>query len=224
MKNLLNFLVVYLLIATCPDLYSQTFGVKAGLNLSKVFAKDNFGNYNDDAMWKTGFHAGATAEFKLNKLWSLETGLLLSTKGFKTMLEDTAFGDFVKSENTTSLYYIDIPFNFKAGLTVKNSKFYASLGPYIGFGIYGKDKGEFTLQGQTESFDEPVEWGSDEENDKVRRLDFGFAMGIGLEFKSIQIGFSYHQGLANISAYRQDGATIRNCVLGLSIAYRFIKN
>jgi len=223
MKILLNFLVVLLLIATFPDLYSQTYGVKDGLNLSKVFAKDNLGNYNEDAMWKTGFHAGATVEFKLNKLWSLETGLLLSTKGYKSMFEDTAFGDFVKSESTTSLYYIDIPFNFKAGFTVKNSKFYASLGPYIGFGIYGKEKGEFTFQGQTESFDEPIEWGSDEENDKVRRLDFGFAMGIGLEFKSIQIGFSYHQGLANISAYRQDGATVRNSVLGLSIAYRFIK-
>ncbi|MBK6861305.1 MAG: PorT family protein [Saprospiraceae bacterium] len=223
MKNLLNFLVVYLLITTCTDLYSQTFGIKAGLNHSKVFAKDKLGNYSEDAMWKTGFHVGAIAECKLHRLWSLETGLLLSTKGYKYMLEDTIFGDFVKSKNTTNLYYIDIPFIFKVGYTVKNTKFYTGLGPYFGFGIYGNVKGELTYLGQTETFDEPITWGSDEEDDYVRRFDFGLAMGIGLELKSIQIGLSYHQGLANISSYRKDGATIRNSVLGLSLAYRFIK-
>jgi hypothetical protein len=31
---------------------------------------------------KTGFHIGATAEFPLTEIFSLETGLLLSTKGF----------------------------------------------------------------------------------------------------------------------------------------------
>jgi len=57
--------------------------VKGGFNLSNVFVKDNDGTYTDDLKSKPGFNIGITAELPISEKVLFETGLLLSTKGFK---------------------------------------------------------------------------------------------------------------------------------------------
>ena len=217
----LQILAIFILSSTSS--FTQTLGVRAGLNLSNFFVKDDHETYSEDYKWKTGFHVGAIAEFPLSNLVSFETGLLLATKGHREMADASFLSEIIKLKVSTMLYYLEIPIKAKLSIPVGKIKFYGSLGPYIGFGINGKTKSELTLNGQTEKEEEDISWGSNEEDDHLRRLDLGLTMAAGIELKSIQLGLNYNLGLANISAYRDEGATIKNKVIGISLAYRFVK-
>ncbi len=199
----------------------SNFGLKGGLNLSNMLIKDDDETYSDDFKMKPGFHVGAMAEFPLSEIFSFETGLFLSTKGYKISEEETLMGETLKMETKANLLYLDIPLTAKATFDLGGAKIYGVFGPYVGMGLSGKGKEEVTYDGETETEEEDVEWGSDKEKDDLKRLDFGLTMGGGVEINSIQIGLTYALGLANISSYTDYGTKINNRVLGLSVGYKF---
>lgn len=219
MKNLLKLLIVVIGFTMTTESYAQTFGVKAGLNLSNMLVEDDDDTYSDDFKVNPGFHVGATAEFPITELFSFETGLLLSTKGFKVSEEETFMGETVKYESKLNLIYLDIPLTAKASFDLGGARIYGVFGPYIGMGLSGKSKFEITAMGETETDEEDIKWGSDE--DDFKRLDLGLTMGAGVEISSIQIGLSYGLGLANISTNADGGSKISNRVLGISVGYKF---
>lgn len=219
MKNLLKLLIVVIGFTMTTESYAQTFGVKAGLNLSNMLVEDDDDTYSDDFKVNPGFHVGATAEFPITELFSFETGLLLSTKGFKVSEEETFMGETVKYESKLNLIYLDIPLTAKASFDLGGARIYGVFGPYIGMGLSGKSKFEITAMGETETDEEDIKWGSDE--DDFKRLDLGLTMGAGVEISSIQIGLSYGLGLANISTSTDGGSKISNRVLGISVGYKF---
>lgn len=221
MKNLLKLLIVVIGFTMTTESYAQTFGVKAGLNLSNMLVEDDDDTYSDDFKVNPGFHVGATAEFPITELFSFETGLLLSTKGFKVSEEETFMGETVKYESKLNLIYLDIPLTAKASFDLGGARIYGVFGPYIGMGLSGKSKFEITAMGETETDEEDIKWGSDEDEDEFKRLDLGLTMGAGVEISSIQIGLSYGLGLANISTYTDGGSKISNRVLGISVGYKF---
>lgn len=213
MKNLFSLLVLALVLTMTAESFAQRFGVKGGLNLSNMLIKDDDKTYSDDFKMKPGIHIGVTAEFPMTEMLSFETGLLLSTKGFKLSREGY--------EGKMSLNYLDIPLTGKASFDIESVKVYGVFGPYVGIGISGKSKFENTYEGETEIDDDIVVWGSDKEESDFKRLDFGLTVGAGVELNAIQIGTSYNMGLANISPDTEDGRTNKNRVLQLSIAYKF---
>ncbi len=200
--------------------FAQTFGVKAGLNLADMLMKDDDETYSEDFKMNPGFHLGLTAEFPLTDMVSFEPGLLLSTKGFKMSGEETFMGETFKYEGKMNLFYLDIPLTAKAYFDIEGTRIYGVFGPYLGMGLSGKSKSEVTYNGEKETEEEDIKWGSDEDDD-LKRLDFGLSVGAGFEIKSIQIGLSYNLGLANISTYTDEGFKINNRVLGISIGYKF---
>ena len=212
----MKLLVLVIVFSMAKETFAQSFWIKGGLNLSNILEKDNDDTYSEDYKMKPGFHFGATAEFPLNEMFSFETGLLLSTKGTK-MSEDE---DDYSMESKVNLYYLDIPLNAKASYDIGGAKLFGTFGPYIGMGLSGKSKYEVTYDGETETEEETLEWGSDEDNDDVKRFDFGLAVGAGVEIKSFQIGLNYSFGLANISPDSNDGYKINNRVLGISVGYK----
>ena len=130
-------------------------------------------------------------------------------------------GETVKFEAKLNLIYLDIPLTAKASFDLGGARIYGVFGPYIGMGLSGKNKFEITAMGETETEEEDIKLGSDEDEDDVKRLDFGLTMGAGVEISSIQIGLSYGLGLANISPYTDGGSKISNRVLGISVGYKF---
>ena len=134
MKDLVKlFLMVIAIMMATDKLFSQEFGIKAGLNLSNMHMVYDRMLSNDSNM-KTGFHIGATAEFPLTEIFSLETGLLLSTKGF---IEE------VKDFNYKVIFnplYLDIPLTVKASSYIGGTKVYGMFGSYVGIGLSGKIK------------------------------------------------------------------------------------
>ena len=222
MKNLVKlFLVVIAITTATGELFAQKFGIKAGLNLSNMLIKDDIETLSDDFKMNPGFHIGATAEFPLTEMFSFETGLLLSTKGFKTSEGETFEGVTYMYKSKANLLYIDIPLTAKASFDLGGAKIYGVFGPYLGIGLSGKTKYEGNFNGETISVEEYIDWGSDEEYSDLKRMDFGLTVGAGVELNSIQIGLIYSLGLANISAYTYGGSEVKNRVLGISVGYRF---
>ena len=220
MKNLVKlFLIVIAIMMATDKLFSQEFGIKAGLNLSNMHMVYDRMLSNDSNM-KTGFHIVATAEFPLTEIFSLETGLLLSTKGFisKQLFTEEALGFNYESKVNLNPLYLDIPITAKASSYIGSTKIYFVFGPYVGIGLSGKIKGEEIIDGVTTSQEIDIEWGSDIDSD-FKRMDFGLIVGTGVELNSIQIGLNYSLGLANISP--QTNVKVNNRVLGISVGYKF---
>ncbi len=223
MKNLIKLGIVALLLVLGTTSFAQTFGVKAGMNLSDMLIKDDYGTYSDDSEMNPGFHFGPTVEFPINETFAFESGLLLSTKGLKMSEKETYMGDTYEYSTKTNLLYLDIPLTAKATIDLGGSKIYGTLGPYIGIGLSGKTKYEYTENGETETNEEDINFGSDEVEDDLKRFEYGLSAGAGIEFNSIQVGITYGLGLANISSYTDDGDKVKNRVLGISLGYRFGK-
>ena len=219
MKNLKKILIVVIVLANSTKSYTQTFGVRAGLNLSTMVIKDHDQTYSDDFKLHPGFHVGATTEFPITEAFSFETGLFLSTKGLRQTQADAPLMETIATKVKMNLYYLDIPLTAKATFDVKSTKIYGVLGPYFGWGLYGKFKTEVTESGETQTIEGEVNWGSND--DDLKRLDFGFTVGTGVEINSIHMGVSYNLGMANISNYPDEGLKYNNRVLSISIGYRF---
>ena len=197
--------------------FAQTFGIKAGMNMSNMVAEDNDVIYSEDYKSNIGFQVGPTMQFEISDVMSFETGLLLGTKGYN--LKDELMG--MDMDVKTSLLYLDIPMTAKATFDLGGAKLYLTGGPYVGVGLSGQMSGEMSFMGQTQTIDEDLEFGSDEEKHDLKRLDYGVTAGAGLEIRNIQLGVTYGMGLANLSNNTDNGTNLTNTVLAIGLAYRF---
>ncbi len=204
MKILMKLFVAVIALTIATGSFAQEFGIKAGLNLSNMLVKDDNTTYSDDYDMKIGFHVGVTAEFPLAELFSFETGLLFTQKGYKY---DGAWGDYA-----LNLYYLEVPLLGKATYDLGDVMLYGQLGPYVGFGLAGKFK--------SDDEEEDIDWGSDDDDD-LKRLDFGLNIGAGVQVSNITIGASYGLGLMNISPHDEGGFKTNNRVIGVSVGYKF---
>lgn len=212
--------MVFLISSMCSLTYAQKFGIRGGFNLANQVWQEDGDTYSADFKMKPGFHIGGIVDFSFTDLLSLEAGLLLDTKGL-VMKEDYGSESY---EEKINLYYLDIPVVLKASVDVSNGVgIYGIIGPYLGMGISGKSKWEYSGTGGTETGDDKIEWGNDPENDHFKRPDFGFTFGGGVEIKGLLVGVSYDLGLANISAYTDNNAKINNRVLRITGCYWFGK-
>lgn len=201
--------------------FAQMFGVKAGFNLSNVLEKDDNRTYSDDYKMNPGFHAGLTMDVPLVSVLSFETGLLVSTKGYRVDKAVVMAGVPLNMKGSVTTFYLEIPLTAKASFDVGDVKIYGAFGPYVGLGLTGKTKMEFSRNGSSFEETRDIDWGTDQFNDDLMRWDFGLTAGTGVEFGPMQVGLSYGFGLVNISPYDNNGYRLNNRVLGLSVGYRF---
>jgi hypothetical protein len=226
MTNVKRILTAIVLLAFASVTFAQTFGLKAGFNLSNFDSKSNHGSsgnydsFNYDLKLNPGFHFGATAEFAVAKPFSLETGLFLTTKGFKNKFTfNDYFGVASTIKGKSTFYYIEIPLNAKATFDLGNKKLYGALGPYIGYGIGYFFRDETKQNGQTNKHNSGLIWGSGFNS----RMDFGLNSGCGIIINALQFGLTYSLGLANSMYNTGNAETAKNRVIGFSIGYRFLK-
>lgn len=219
-KSILFFLFAAFL-AGSNTLFSQvTLGVKGGLNLSKMLMKDDDDTYSSNFKMNPGFNVGVTGEFDITELFSFETGFMLNSKGFRD--KQTIFG--IESETKMNLIYLDIPLTAKATIEIGSLEIYGVAGPYVGFGLTGKQISKVSGNGNSSKDTYDIDWGSDAQKDDLKRLDFGVLAGAGIQLNGLQVGFTYGLGLANVSAYTDGGTTFKHNVLSFSVGYRFGQN
>jgi hypothetical protein len=216
MKVFMKLMCLFLFSTLTLPAISQVIGIKGGLNLANILAKSHDGTKIDEFKMKPGFHFGITAEIPVAETTSFETGLFLSTKGFKLDVKESSYSQ----KSNANLLYLDVPLLAKAYFNVGDAKIYGALGPYIGFGLSGKTKNEVTYDGETESEEIDLKWGSGEDDD-IKPLDYGLMAGAGIDIKSIELGLNYSYGLANLEANSEGESKMKNRVISISVGYKF---
>lgn len=190
------------------------FGIRAGLNLANVSASEDDYSYSPDS--RATFHVGVIADIPLMESLYVQTGLFLQNKGFKIKNSDEDEG----FKQTAKPMYLELPilasyrYNFSDALQLQ-----INAGPYLAYGIGGKIKEEF--DGDSEEYDY---FGSDDDDDSygVKRFDMGLQFGAGLTIsKHYYLGVSYQLGLTNIADGAEDGYSLKNKNLMISVGYNF---
>jgi hypothetical protein len=226
MKSLIKLTVIPLLFIVSSESFSQTFGVKAGVNFSNMLLTESslYIPYNTsvaEPKLKTGFHIGAVIEYPVFNLFSIESGLYLSTLGTKLTTEEAFGATTLISKSKHDLYYLGIPLAAKIPFSIKGFDFYGSVGAYAGMGLFGKADTIATFGDLKETIKGKITWGSDQGSDYLKRIDYGLTIGAGMKYNAFQIGLSYNLGLANISSDSKIGSIAKNRVLGISVGYMF---
>ncbi len=219
MKQLFRALICLFLVAQFSPVCGQQISARAGVNFSTLLVKDNDETYSEDFGFLPGFQVGGTVLLPLTDQIFLETGLLLSTKGFREKSVTELRAGTLESVDTRTLNYIEIPATAKIFLDLGDQQAFAIFGPYVGLLASGKDRGKETFMGETEEFEGDLEIGNDEEDDDVTIFDFGVTAGVGLVFDRVQAGVAYSHGLANTSPYTDDGARINNRTISVFASY-----
>lgn len=217
MKKIVFALMGLIIISSTSTFAQLSYGVKAGLNFSKMSMKVD-GESVDDIKFNPGVNFGVFADFGISDILALETGLTIEKKGFKTKEEETSYGVDVEMTSKFNIVYATIP--VQARLNFGN--FYAMAGPYIGIGLTGKHIVKVTVDDETEKDDDSIEFGNDAGKSDVKRFDFGFGIGAGYEITdNLGVRLGYDLGIANLQPGGDSNYSARNGSISISATYKF---
>jgi len=166
------------------------FGLKAGVNFPKYNLSRNGDNISSSGS-TTNFHVTAFLDAPLVENWFyVQPGVSLQGKGGK--IWENQYGEY--KQNTM---WIEVPVNFVAKFPTANAgSFFLGAGPYIAFGISGKNKYESDNGGSVEQPIPDFEFGGD---GALKSTDFGLNFIGGFEFSSgLMIHGGYGMGLTNL--------------------------
>ena len=153
-------------------------GFKVGFNLANLYAD----NVKDQNM-KVGALAGFYAKLPIADGIAFQPELLYSNKGAKLTYDDVIQG---KGEYRFNLNYIETPFTFVFNVLPNFNVHAGGYAAYLASANVKKLK-----DGTTTSV-------PDLKADDFNRMDYGLVGGLGLDFKSLNIGMRYNYGLKQI--------------------------
>jgi hypothetical protein len=213
------------LLISSTLLFSQTkFGLKAGVNFANVTFEEEGSDLEVSPSSLTSFHFGGFAEIGLSKSLYFQPGLSISGKGFKFEQSESE-GGFSGSEKITSNFmYLEVPLTLLAKFNAGTGKIFVGAGPYLGYGISGKEKYELKIDGPGTEFDESesdsddIKFGDKEE--EYKPLDLGLNFSTGYELANgLFINAGYGLGLNNIS--NGEGSSVKHKVVSISLGFKF---
>ncbi len=189
MKRFLISLITCLLAVTSHAQYSSesvSFSESSlyyGMRLGIDFA-DFSGSGSHVYSPRTGMTLGGVIGMRFSEETPIciESGLYYTQRGGVRNVGEK------KSQERTSLAYLEIPVLIKYGFMVSDKVTILPLvGPYFSLGIAGK------VMNRDENMSESSY------SDRYNRLDMGFKMGCGAEYNHLYVELGYQLGVANIS-------------------------
>ena len=237
MKIFLKTFAISALIISSLQVQGQVkFGAKAGLNINSVgySSKDSDDEEEMRSILnsKAGYHFGAFIDYSFSDALSIRPELLFSSKGYSFDIEKI-YGDGgaeIEGYMRTTFNYLEIPIN----VAYKINDFQIFAGPYIAFGLGGRDKSKIEFGGESvedktkmkPKFGKVNEDDYEEGVEYFKAFDFGLNLGVGYAFGPISVNAAYSLGLGNVipkyEGYEDtDKEKISNRVLSLSVAYTF---
>src|SRR5690606_14530279 len=103
----------------------------------------------------------------------------------------------------------------------KVGNIYFGAGPYAAFALSGKYKDEWTSEGESESDEGDLEFGSGDDDD-YKSGDFGVNVLAGYQTESgIGVGLNYGLGQSNLITSEDDDNKVTNRVFSVSLRYLF---
>ncbi len=139
------------------------------------------------------------------------TGTTSSEMG-GTMISEIASGSVSAK---ASMYYIDLPMHLMMKNEVGQIAVEILAGPYIGFALTGSISGESTIFGETNTFDNGIEWGSGD--NELKRFDYGLSGGVGLGYSEWSFRVTYSLGLANIA--NEESTDLKHRVMAFTVGF-----
>jgi hypothetical protein len=193
-----------LLAATAGIAHAQSpsFGIKAGASLTNITGSYTTGGA--DFKNKFGFHGGFVANLPFSDIFSIQPELLYSMKGYKYTGTDPYSAVTYTFKQT--LHYIDVPVLAR----INAGGLFFEAGPQVGY-----------LVAANSSIDDGrVPTRSYSGRDNLRKVDFGYAAGLGYQLPNGPgIGLRYNGGFKNVmNTYESAGA--RNSAFQLYLSYR----
>lgn len=174
--------------------FSQVkWDAKFGMNFSNMTKFEN-------TKALPGFQLGVGMDYGFSENWSLQSGLMISSKGYKVKE-----GEY---KETTRPIYLDIPILAAYKFNISdNTKFVINAGPYLAIGLGGKNK--------VDGIDESEKIFGD---DGWKRFDLGIQYGIGLELSDrYLINLTGQNGFISPA----DGGDPKNMTFSIGVGYRF---
>lgn len=223
------FIVAVLSIFVVAQTFGQLrFGVRGGLNFASMSEK-NLLNGAGTLSGRTAFHVGGIVELGL-PLISLESGLLLSSKGAQMKVSQSGGGVSISGTSTLSPLYLEVPVHAILKINLVAAKIRLFAGPYIAFGIGGDSKNEFTASGLPagtslaslglSNSSAKIKYGSTADSD-LTSTDFGLDLGAGVEISKFVIQAQYGIGLSNLQPAATNDESLKNKVFAISLGYMF---
>ncbi|MBK7212405.1 MAG: PorT family protein [Bacteroidales bacterium] len=223
MKNLFKSLILLIILLPSQESFSQQLVARAGFNLACQSFSGYAVNSSRELKWKPGYSVGLASEIPITKAISFEPGISFSNKGYKLFEKQGLALDISDYNLNISLNYLEIPLYLKTSYTYGSVKMYGAAGPYLGVGLWGRQKADFLFRGQPRSDNSAISWGTDINTDTYRRIDWGINAGAGIEISSWQFGLSYSFGLANLSPDTSGNLKNKNKVIALNLGYKLGK-
>ena len=217
-----HFFAVLLIIffTTCYAHAQFNFGVRAGFNCTKIWHGESI-----STIMKSGLLFGAVAEYSVNNKFSITSGIIFATQGYKNLStvswDGIDNGGTNKVKDVINLNYIQIPIHVRYK---PDNRLLLWAGPYFGFAVGGKEKSKWFEDGKKKHvFVHRLKFGGDDYSN-YRIFDFGLNVGIAKQFSNIQVGLEGNNSLISItksSTYNNDSAY--NFGIALSVTYMFGK-
>jgi len=217
-KKISVLFVMFILIAGYTQAQFKV-GVKAGFNLTNISQKfdGEKPDSEDRGKFKPGFQVGLIGEYSISDVFAIQPGIVFATQGTKFKDDEEDY------KATMNLNYIQIPINAQYKMDLGVAKLLLQAGPYLGYGIGGKNKAKGTIEGLSVSIENKIKFGKGDEDDLTTYIpnafDFGLGLGAGLQFGNIQAVLGYNIGLANMTD--EDDYSMKNNGLAFTIAYLF---
>ncbi|WP_159634118.1 outer membrane beta-barrel protein [Sphingobacterium composti Ten et al. 2007 non Yoo et al. 2007] len=214
MKKVLLSLGSALLLAVGAN--AQTgYGIKAGVTLPSY----SYGSSDDlsDTKSALNFYITGYLNANINQNFAIQPGVSLQGKGAKFAEARVGGTTYELTQNTM---WIEVPVNFVGKLPVGAAELQLGAGPYVGFGVSGKNKFNTIGNGDGSSTTlNEFKFGKDEH---LKAVDFGANIMAGVKLPGgFLINANYGLGLTNIAGDKSLTNDIKNRVLSFGVGFEF---
>lgn len=171
----------------------------------------NFSNMTkmDESKALPGFTMGVGMDYGFSENWSFQSGLMITSKGWKF--------DEGGDKDTYRPIYLDIPILAAYKFAISdNAKLVINAGPYLAFGLGGKNKEHWDGGEDTKLFkDEAGMY-------KMSRFDLGIQYGVGVELGDhYLVNFTGQNGFICPFDVPDGADKPKNMNFSIGVGYRF---
>lgn len=224
MKSLKYIVIVFLFSSLSLNSFGQKIGLKIGANSFRLKMSSEDRNSFNHKTKQVNLHIGLTAEFKLSNKLSIQPGILFSKKNTRFKEERDPGYEFQSDYSPT---FMEIPLSFKYYVIPEKSKVYIFAGPYVSLGIGGaikiqeQDRPDPINMPQVFSFSSLEEYDIWDDDDRLKKLDYGATFGVGIDINNFEIEVFNNIGIPQIENGFDGITSAKTQSFGVSFSLKF---
>ncbi len=207
-----------------------SYGVKAGYGFSTLRTPRRADVTKVDGMWT--FNFTTYMDIPVTEGFSIQPGLAVNGKG--ATINVLPKNEFTNTEYKSNPVYLELPVNFVGKIALGDIFDKCNIifggGPYVSYGIAGKQQVNGKLLGSNFSSEDNIIFSNDDQPvnstnfyGQFKKYDFGLNALAGIEYHWATFNINYSYGAVNVNPGANLTPTdrMKNRVLSASIGVRF---